>query len=129
MKRQFTVPHLMFRAEPCCNQVWPGTPIVDQHLQKLMKQLGDAINESLSDSEQIAKVISKIKAGGYDVFLVLEATIGFNKQDEAGAGEPIVTREAKSNPELKISQQDVKFLKSLRISVDNQIGDRKDRAA
>src|SRR5689334_6967095 len=37
---------------------------VDQQLQKLMKQLGDAINESLSDSDQIAEVISRIKSGG-----------------------------------------------------------------
>ena len=47
-----------------------------------MKELGQAINESISDSEQIAEVIAKIKSGGYDVFLVLEATIGFNKREE-----------------------------------------------
>ena len=47
-----------------------------------MEQLGEAINNSLSDSEQIAEVITRIKAGGYDVFLVLEATIGFNERDE-----------------------------------------------
>ena len=50
-------------------------------LKHLMKELGEAINDSLSESEEIAEVISKIKAGGYDVFLVLEATIGFNKQE------------------------------------------------
>ena len=55
---------------------------VEQRLQKLMKELGQAINESISDSEQIAEVIAKIKSGGYDVFLVLEATIGFNKREE-----------------------------------------------
>ena len=47
-----------------------------------MKELGEAINSSLSDSDEIAEVISRIKAGGYDVFLVLEATIGFNQRDE-----------------------------------------------
>ena len=41
-----------------------------------MKELGEAINESLADSEQIAEVVSKIKDSGYDIFLVLEATIG-----------------------------------------------------
>ena len=55
---------------------------VDQRLQKLMQELGEAINESISDSDQIAEVIAKIKTGGYDVFLVLEATIGFNRRDE-----------------------------------------------
>ena len=96
-----------------------------------MKQLGDAINDSLSDSDQIAKVISKIKAGGYDVFLVLEATIGFNKREEEDeAGRPSLVKSQGTPPELKISPQDVKFLKSLRISVEGQSSkDRKDRAA
>ena len=49
-----------------------------------MEELGEAINNSLSDSEQIAEVITRIKAGGYDVFLLLEATVGFNEREEAG---------------------------------------------
>jgi hypothetical protein len=106
-----------------------GPILVDQHLQKLMKQLGDAINDSLSDSDQIATVISKIKAGGYDVFLVLEATIGFNKrEEEETSGRPSIVKPA-SAPDLKISPQDLKFLKSLRISVEGPDRDRKDRAA
>ncbi|MCU1326860.1 MAG: hypothetical protein JWN34_2230, partial [Bryobacterales bacterium] len=48
-----------------------------------MQDLGNAINESLSDSESIAEAIGEIKRAGYDVFLVLEATIGFNKRDES----------------------------------------------
>ena len=58
---------------------------VNPKLKHLMKELGEAINDSLSESEEIAEVISKIKAGGYDVFLVLEATIGFNKQEQEEA--------------------------------------------
>lgn len=89
-----------------------------------MKELGEAINESLADSEQIADVIGKIKAGGYDVFLVLEATIGFNKVDEQPAGKPtLVGKNASSSrtvdPEFKVNAQDVKFLKSLRISLED----------
>jgi hypothetical protein len=87
-----------------------------------MQDLGEAINESLSDSEQIADVIAKIKTGGYDVFLVLEATIGFNRRDEDA--EPLA--EASENghdPELKVSPQDVKFLKSLRIILEGEEDD------
>lgn len=86
-----------------------------------MKELGEAINESLSESEQIAEVISKIKTGGYDVFLVLEATIGFNKREEAAADSKptLVNSRGKVDPEFRVSQQDLKFLKSLRISVDD----------
>ncbi len=84
-----------------------------------MKELGDAINESLAESEQIAEVISKIKASGYDVFLVLEATIGFNRHEEQGAGKPTLVTTRAGSPDFKINAQDVKFLKSLRISIDD----------
>jgi hypothetical protein len=81
-----------------------------------MKELGQAINESLAESEQIAAAIAKIKADGYDVFLVLEATIGFNRRDEEGKARPALVR---GDPEFRINAQDMKFLKSLRISVDD----------
>ena len=87
---------------------------MDKRLKSMMKELGDAINSSLSDSEQIAEVISRIKAGGYDVFVVLEATIGFNQHDQ---DEPDAIEE--SSAEFKITPQDQKFLKSLRIRVEN----------
>jgi hypothetical protein len=89
-----------------------------------MKELGESINESLSEAEPIAEVISKIKAEGYDVFLVLEATVGFNRREDEQPKE--FTRiKASSNPELKVNQQDLRFLKSLRISIEEA----KDRAA
>ena len=59
---------------------------VEERLKGLMQDLGNAINESLSDSERIAEAIGEIKRAGYDVFLVLEATIGFNKRDEEDEG-------------------------------------------
>jgi hypothetical protein len=89
-----------------------------------IKELGDAINETLSNSEQIAEVIGRIKDEGYDVFLVLEATVGFNRQDNQAADaddEPAtnVTEMPVPEPELKVNAQDMRFLKSLRISVDD----------
>jgi hypothetical protein len=61
----------------------PGKGVtLDERLKELMQELGNAINESLSDSDRIAGAIGEIKHAGYDVFLVLEATIGFNKREE-----------------------------------------------
>jgi hypothetical protein len=57
---------------------------VDPQLKQLMKELGDAINESLSDSEQISEVVSRIKEGGYDIFLVLQARGEVARQDFTG---------------------------------------------
>jgi hypothetical protein len=96
---------------------------VDTRLKKLMKELGEAINGSLSESEQIAQVIAKIKEQGYDIFLVLEATIGFNRKNEEPApAAPELVRTRTRNgetPELAINANDVRFLKSLRISVED----------
>lgn len=98
-------------------QVMPGD-FVDQQLKHLMKELGEAINESLADSEQIADVVSRIKDGGYDIFLVLEATIGVSRPGEKSDKTSMVTT-LSSNPELKVSDQDLKFLKSLRIKIED----------
>ena len=87
---------------------------MDKRLKSMMKELGDAINNSLSDSEEIADVISRIKAGGYDVFVVLEATIGFNQHDQDEGELP----QPQSAAEFKVTAQDLKFLKSLRIKVE-----------
>jgi hypothetical protein len=85
-----------------------------------MQELGEAINESISDSDQIAEVIAKIKTGGYDVFLVLEATIGFNRRDEDASETLPASSDKDHDPELKVNQQDVKFLKSLRITLEGE---------
>ena len=90
---------------------------MDEKLKPLMKELGEAINESLSESDRIAEVISRIKGAGYDVFLVLEATIGFNRSEEEAAGKPS-SSPRKGEIEFTINAQDQKFLKALKITVD-----------
>ena len=96
---------------------------VNPRLKKLMKELGEAINGSLSESDQIAQAIARIKEEGFDIFLVLEATIGFNRRDaEAEPASPeLVSLRNKRNadPEFSINANDMRFLKSLRISVDD----------
>ena len=81
-----------------------------------------AINESLSESEPISDAIANIRGAGYDVFLVLEATIGFNKRQEpeetAGSGEELpADRSSISSGELRLTPRDNDFLKLLRISL------------
>ena len=100
---------------------------LDDRLKELMQDLGNAINESLSDSDRIAQAIGEIKKSGYDVFLVLEATIGFNKRDEDDDDVPEIAGElSASHPEkvrgrggkLSWTSQDQKFLRALKISLD-----------
>ena len=103
---------------------------MDERLKELMQELGNAINESLSESERISSAIDQIKVAGYEVFLVLEATIGFNKRDEAaeapeseGDEIPKVTmREFQTAGKIKWTSQDQKFLRALKITVDEERG-------
>ena len=103
---------------------------MEEPLKHLMQELGNAINDSLSESDRIAEAIGEIKRAGYDVFLVLEATIGFNRRDEnAGAeeGEADVEveeeapkRTFESAGKIKFTTQDHRFLRALKIAVDEE---------
>ena len=101
---------------------------LEDKLKELMQELGNAINESLSDSDRIAAAIGEIKRAGYDVFLVLEATIGFNKREDSEDGEEGETIELGAQPEptrrkvgkIKLTSQDQKFLRALKIAIDDE---------
>jgi len=65
-------------------------------------------------------LFSRIKDGGYDIFLVLEATIGLTKQGEKGGEESETTPSRCAQiPRSRSTHQDQKFLKSLRIKVED----------
>lgn len=92
---------------------------LDDRLKNLMKELGNAINESLSESERIAEAIGNIKQHGYDVFLVLEATIGFNKREEETAKKDAPATLGDRDAHPRFTKQDANFLKSLKIAVED----------
>ena len=99
---------------------------LDDRLKELMQDLGNAINESLSDSDRIAEAIGEIKRSGYDVFLVLEATIGFNKRGEDEEDVPEIAGQSEQPKmrgragKLSWTSQDQKFLRALKISPDEE---------
>jgi len=86
---------------------------LDDNLKQLMQQLGMAINQSLADSDSVTEAMANIREAGYDMFLILEATIGFHSRNEerAAPGE----FQAVESGDLVLNAQDAKFLKSLRI--------------
>jgi hypothetical protein len=103
--------------------------ILEERLKILMQELGNAINDSLSDSDRIAEAIGEIKQAGYDVFLVLEATIGFNKREDGEDSEdapesearPEVKRTFESTGKIKFTSQDQRFLRALKIAIDEDL--------
>ncbi len=95
---------------------------MNQKVKNLIQKLGEAIHESVSESEHIAGVVKNIREQGFDVLLMLEATIGLNEVDneEEEAGQPL--RLGAGEPEAgSFSTTDVSFLKSLRISLPEDL--------
>jgi hypothetical protein len=94
--------------------------MLDAEIRRLMKDLGESINETLGDSPRINESIQNIRDAGYEIFLIIEAKIGFNRR-VGGENETIVSHYKKDVPvRLRITSDDAKFLKSLKISVDSE---------
>ena len=115
---------------------------LDDHLKNLLRELGHAINDTVSDSDRITGAIAGVRAHGYDIVLKLDATIGLAKRDASSAEVSSLTTqdrrfleslriqvdqdsfmeengESKKVPaRLAMTPQDVRFLKSLRITTD-----------
>lgn len=93
-----------------------GSPEValNQKVKNLIQKLGEAIHESVSESENIAGVVKNIRDQGFDVMLMLEATIGLNQVETDAEGE---TEAAPDNSLGAFTSHDLNFLKSLRITL------------
>lgn len=94
-------------------------------LRELIQQLGEAIHESVIESEQIAGVVQDIRRHGFDVLLMLEATIGLNEVGSKDAEEAEAGGESHADGSA-FTRNDVNFLRSLRISVEGEDEDEED---
>ena len=107
-------------------------------MKQLLRDLGHAINDSVSDSDRIAEAISSVRSAGFDIVLKLDATIGLARRSEQDAKMTSLDRrfleslhirvddealedETVSPPMVEITAQDIKFLKSLKISFDDEL--------
>lgn len=101
---------------------------MNQKLRKLVQQLGEAIHESVSESTQIAGVVADIRRQGFEVLLMLEATIGLNEVEEQpeGALDSEGQESGEGAEQGTFTAQDLHFLKSLRISVSGDHGEPED---
>lgn len=88
----------------------------DAELRRILKQLGETISETLAESPKINEHLQCIKDAGYELMLVIEAKVGFNATNEKQKESPL---ELPNGPvRLRITPEDAKFLKSLKISTD-----------
>jgi hypothetical protein len=111
---------------------------LDENVKRLLRELGHAINDTVSESERIADAISGVRSAGFDIVLKLDATIGLarrtgqnNKMTSQDrrfleslnirVDEEAHAEEEKPEASVEITQQDIKFLKSLKISFDEDL--------
>lgn len=110
---------------------------LDDRMKQLLRDLGHAINDSVSESDRVAEAISSVRAAGFDIVLKLDATIGLARRSAQDArmtqhdrrfleslhirvdDEVLDTEEVA--PRVEITPQDIKFLKSLKISFDEEL--------
>jgi hypothetical protein len=86
---------------------------MDEELQKLVRELGEAINDSINESAGVNEALERLRAAGHDVFLVLEATIALKNKGAETLG-------LSTKPLGDLSQEDRQFLRSLNIRFDQE---------
>ena len=93
---------------------------MNQKVKNLIQKLGEAIHESVSESEDIAGVVKNIREQGFDVLLMLEATIGLNEVEAEAPESAETTEPADEDANGPFTRNDLTFLKSLRISLTDE---------
>jgi hypothetical protein len=54
---------------------------LSDHLREMLKELGQAINESISGSDRVHDSLQKIRDEGYNLYMVLDAKVGVNRRE------------------------------------------------
>lgn len=94
---------------------------MDDRIKQLLQELGTAINESISGSEDVNQHIQRIRDEGYDLYVVLDATIGLNKQEAETTGEELVPVKPAREVQFRINVNDLSMLRSLGIDPTRKV--------
>ncbi|MEX0881033.1 MAG: hypothetical protein WEB59_10710 [Thermoanaerobaculia bacterium] len=106
---------------------------LSDHLRAMLKELGQAINESISGSGRVHDSIQKIRDEGYNLYMVLDAKVGVKRETKAGrsarravaAAEPEETESTGERAAFRINLKDLRILKSLGIDPTRKVRARK----
>jgi hypothetical protein len=99
---------------------------VDDKIKQLLRELGSAINESISSSDDVNRHIQRIRDEGYNLYVVLDATIGLNKQGEEDDERPpataeLVVRDENRDVQFRINVNDLSLLRGLGIDPTRKV--------
>ena len=93
---------------------------VDEKIKQLLRELGTAINESISGSDDVNKQIQRIRDEGYNLYVVLDATIGLNRQDEPEQPTEVIVKSDKEI-QFRININDLALLRALGIDPTRKV--------
>lgn len=94
---------------------------MDTLVNQLARELADAIAAAVSDDARIEACREKARAAGLELRVSLEAVIGFGNRADAGAPAQKPGTLKKLTPrQFEMTANDRRFLKSLRISADEE---------
>ena len=97
---------------------------VDEKIKQLLRELGTAINESISSSDDVNRQIQRIRDEGYNLYVVLDATIGLNRQDEEQPEPPAAAELVVKNDkevQFRINVNDLALLRALGIDPTRKV--------
>ena len=97
---------------------------MDDKIKQLLQDLGTAINESISGSDDVNQHIQRIRDEGYDLYVVLDATIGLNKQDSDGDETSTAVATVNEPPrevQFRINVNDLALLRALGIDPTRKV--------
>jgi hypothetical protein len=94
---------------------------VDDKIKQLLRELGIAINESISGSDGVNRQIQKIRDEGYNLYVVLDATIGLNRPGEAEAPPAEVIVKSNKEIQFRININDLALLRALGIDPTRKV--------
>jgi hypothetical protein len=106
---------------------------LSDHLRAMLKELGQAINESISGSGRVHDSIQKIRDEGYNLYMVLDAKVGVKREGKSrsrrgaalASAEPDEESGASERAAFRINLKDLRFLKSLGIDPTRKVRTRK----
>ena len=92
---------------------------MDDVVNRLARELADAIAAAVAENPKVEACREKSRAVGYEMRVSLEAVIGFvNRSHPTALAQVGATRSVTPPQGMEVSANDRRFLRSLRIAVD-----------
>lgn len=94
----------------------------DDKLRRLVQSLEKSIEQAIASSTQVEECLARIREEGYELSLVLQATLAFAPRGELNQEqvEEVAGIGGSGFASFRMSTLDKKFLRSLKIAVDEE---------